>query len=207
MKYDMIVFDLDGTLIDTSKGIFNSVRYAEGKMGFRPIQERFLKEFVGPPPKEMYQKIYGVDEKTAMQATKYHREYGRTKAIYEIEIYDEMEKVLKELRQRGYYLSVATLKQQLIAEKVLEFSNLRQYFDVVVGMDLQETYTKCMTIQKAIEYYATVERSLMIGDTIFDFKGAQEAGVDFIGVTYGFGFKQSQKNMLDLPRDILLICE
>ena len=61
-KYKLIIFDLDGTLLDTSKGIFNSVRYAEKMMGFEPLKDDKLKEFVGPPPKDMYMKDYGISE-------------------------------------------------------------------------------------------------------------------------------------------------
>lgn len=55
-KYELVIFDLDGTLLDTSPGIFNSVRFAEQQMGFTPILDARLKEFVGPPPKSMYMK-------------------------------------------------------------------------------------------------------------------------------------------------------
>ena len=76
----MVVFDLDGTLLDTSPGIFNSVRYAEKELGLVPVREEELKKFLGPPPKEMYKKIHGLDEKTALMAVRKHREYGGTTA-------------------------------------------------------------------------------------------------------------------------------
>ena len=82
-KYQLIIFDLDGTLLDTSPGIYNSVRYAEKQMGFAPIPDEQLREFVGPPPKQMYMRKYGVDEETALAAVRWHREYGREKAVYE----------------------------------------------------------------------------------------------------------------------------
>ena len=120
MKYELIIFDLDGTMLDTSPGIFNSVRYAEKKMGFKPIDENQLASFVGPPPKEMYMKTYNVDEETAMQAAKYHREYGREKAVFEASVYNGIPELLNSLKKSGVKLAVATLKSQTIAEKILK---------------------------------------------------------------------------------------
>lgn len=187
-KYELIIFDLDGTLLDTSKGIFNSVRYAEKEMGFEPIPDERLKEFVGPPPKAMYMQVYNVDEDIASKAAQKHREYGKTKAIYEAEVYPGIVELLRNLKENNYKLAVATLKSQKIAEVILEYYELRQYFDVVIGMDAKETLTKSQTIQMAIEYTKSSQSVLMIGDSRYDFEGAKEVQVDFLGVLYGFGF-------------------
>lgn len=193
MKYKLVIFDLDGTLLDTSRGIFNSVRWAEKKMKFEPIPDVRLREFVGPPPKSMYMKIYGVDEKAGLKAAQYHREYGRTKAIYEAKLYPGIDMLLKTLKKEGYYLAVSTLKSQKIAEVVLKNYNIAEYFDCIVGMDENETLTKCKTIQMAMRKCNVLENVLMIGDSQYDWDGAYEAGIDFIGVTYGFGFSIADK--------------
>lgn len=188
----MVVFDLDGTLLDTSLGIFNSVRYVEKELGLVPVEDEELKRFLGPPPKEMYKKIYCLDEDTAREAVKRHREYGRTSAIFEAKIYDGIIMLLKKLRQSGYLLGVATLKRQEVAEKILEQFGIINFFDIVVGMDEDESYTKCMIIRKAMQHMQA-EEVVMIGDSLYDFEGAQVAGVEFIGVLYGFFFKEGQE--------------
>lgn len=203
MKYELMIFDLDGTLLDTSPGIFNSVRYAEKKMGFEPIPDERLREFVGPPPREMYKKIYGVDEDTALQAAKYHREYGRTKAIYEASVYPGIEETLKILKDAGMKLAVATLKSQKIAENILENFELLQYFDSVVGMDESETMTKYKTILKVIEETETTGKAVMVGDSQYDLDGAEEAGVDFIAVLYGFGFDKNYPGNLRSKTNVI----
>lgn len=189
-KYELIVFDLDGTLLDTSLGIFNSVRYAELEMGFQPIPEEDLKKFVGPPPKTMYQEMYDLDEEMAFEAAKKHREYGRSRGVFEACVYPEMKECLDSLKEQGYHLAVATLKQQKIAEMVLDNFGLSSYFDSIIGMDVDESYTKCQTIQLAIERTRTTKHVLMIGDSKYDYEGAVAAGVDFLGVLYGFGFER-----------------
>lgn len=186
--YELILFDLDGTLLDTSPGIFNSVRYAEAQMGLTPIPDARLREFVGPPPKSMYQSIYGLNEENAFKAAQKHREYGKTKAIYEAQVYPGIRELLAQLKDSGYKLAVATLKAETIARTILEYYGIAEYFDTIVGMDPQETLTKRMTIDLARERTNTTGKSILVGDSIYDHVGAAEAGIDFLGVLYGFGF-------------------
>jgi len=201
-KYNLIIFDLDGTLLDTSEGIYKSVRYAETKMGFLPIDEQKLHFFIGPPPVEMYKKIYGVDDATAQKATSYHREYGRTKAIYEAIPYKNIRFLLAKLCEKSYKLAVATLKQQEIAETLLEMYDLKKYFNIIVGMNAQETYTKSFLIEQAIKKAGTNNAAVMIGDTVYDEAGAREVGIDFISVSYGFGFSNAEA-LCSEPLEIL----
>ena len=121
-------------------------------------------------------------------AAKKHREYGIHKAIYEAKVYPGITKTLGELRAKGVGLAVATLKKQEIAETILRNFGLVDYFRAVVGMDASESLTKSMTIREAMKLMHSSE-AVMIGDTEYDYAGAVEAGVDFIGVLYGFGFR------------------
>jgi phosphoglycolate phosphatase len=203
--YNMVIFDLDGTLLDTSPGIYGSVRFAEQVLGLEPVDNSILYQFAGPPPKEMYKKIYGLSEMSAMEAVNAHRKYGMEKAIYEASVYAGMEDTLKMLRLNGMKLAVATLKQQKIAESVLENFHIYHYFDAIVGMDEAESLTKKETIEKVIEYMGG-SNAVMVGDSEYDYIGASAANVDFIGVLYGFGFHKngsySFKTILQ-PKDLL----
>ena len=200
-KYDLILFDLDGTLIDTSQGIFHSVRYAEKKMGLPPADAEALRFFLGPPPTAMYKKIYGLDDAAAQKATSYHREYGKAKAVYEAVPYAGIELLLKGLREKGYRLAVATLKRQDIAEEILELCGLERYFHEIAGMDEGETYTKARIIERIIGQLGEKTSSLIVGDTVYDEAGAKEAGIAFLGVSYGFGFREGE-GLCACPLDI-----
>lgn len=186
-KYDLVIFDLDGTLLDTSEGIFNSVRYALKEMHLPQISTELLRKFVGPPPKDMYKKIFELSEEKALWAVKKHREYGKEKAIFEAKVYPEIKNVLAKLKKSNFKLACATLKKQDIAEIVLRNFNLIEYFDVVVGMNECESLSKTDTIRIAMENTKS-KTAIMIGDSLYDLEGAKEMSLDFIGVLYGFGF-------------------
>lgn len=205
-NYELVLFDLDGTLLDTSPGIFNSVRYAESQLGLPPIPDERLKEFVGPPPKSMYSRIYGLDEDQALLAAQKHREYGRTRAIYEAEVYPGIPELLAALKAGGHKLAVATLKSETIARTILEYYGIADYFDTIVGMDPAETLTKRMTIDLAKERTCSTGPAILIGDSIYDHTGAVEAGIDFLGVLYGFGFGEGNAypfHTVDNPANVL----
>lgn len=208
-RYETIIFDLDGTLLDTSHGIFNSVRFAESELGLEPVSDEALKGFVGPPPKEMYRKVYGLSEELATEAAKKHREYGKTQAIYEAEEYPNMSNTLKILKDKGFKLAVATLKSQPIAEAVLSIHKMADFFDVIIGMDAKESLTKCQTIELAIEKTNTTGLALMVGDSEYDAIGAQQAKVDFVGASYGFGISASETRfpLIHSPEELLTFVE
>lgn len=193
MKYKLVLFDLDGTLLDTSEGIFYSVRYAEKMMELNPVDDTVLRNFVGPPPKQMYMETYGIDEAVATEATRFHREYGRTRAIYENSLYPGLTELLSLLRNSGVKTGVATLKSQNIAEHVLRIADIFEMFDVVVGMNEDESLSKADTIRICQEITGIKDHTVLVGDSSYDMEGARAATIDFIGVTYGFGFEDDDK--------------
>lgn len=203
-KYNVVLFDLDGTLLDTSPGIFNSVRFAESQMEFQPISDNKLKSFVGPPPIESYMNNYGVSHEKAVEATKFHRQYGAENGIYEAKVYEGIPELLAQLKDKGYKLGVCTLKRQDIAEKVLNNFELLHYFDTVVGIDNQESLTKADTINIALDNlnYSDKSKVVLIGDSMYDADGADKANIDFIGVTYGFGLQKDAEYIFDVIENI-----
>ena len=89
--YDIILFDLDGTLSDSGPGIMRSVRYALAKFGITEESEEKLRRFVGPPMIESYQRFCGFSHEQAVQALAYYREDYLSGAIYMNTPYEGME--------------------------------------------------------------------------------------------------------------------
>lgn len=191
-KYEFIIFDLDGTLADTSPGILNSIRYAQKMMDLPPITLEQMYSHVGPPMEESYHRNFGLTGEMLKKAVAYHKEYAMKQGYKEIKLYDGIEELLSALKNSGYKTAVATLKAHSTALKIFESLNMTDKFDVIKGVDSENPMTKAQLLQYCIDVLnVQKEKSLLIGDSIYDAKGAEEVGIDFLAVTYGFGFKKA----------------
>ncbi|WP_449621681.1 HAD hydrolase-like protein [Robertmurraya sp. Marseille-Q9965] len=194
MKYSTIIFDLDGTLLDTSEGIMVGASYTVQKLGIAELTMDQQKSFIGPPLLESFMRECGLTKNEAEIAVSLYRERYQKKGLYEAKHYHQMEELLFLLKKKGFKLAVATLKMDRFAKEILEYFGLLHYFDSINGIDEKDTLSKKDIIQlclKEIEEY-DYSKVVLIGDSIFDAIGAKEAGIDFIGVTYGFGFKAKE---------------
>ena len=190
MNYKYILFDLDGTLTDPKVGITKSVQYALAKYNIQVESLDDLEKFIGPPLKESFMEFYSFDEEKAVQAIEYYREYFRDKGIFENEVYEGIPNLLRELKSRGFIVAVATSKPTVFAEIIVEHFNLKEYFDIVAGSNLDGTRTsKSEVISYVIDELGidNLEEVIMIGDRKHDVIGAQRNNIDSIGVLYGYG--------------------
>lgn len=195
-SYRYFLFDLDGTLVDSSIGITNSVRYALGKYGIEEPDRSRLYRFIGPPLTYSFREFYGFSEETCWEAVEYYREYYKKKGIYENRVYEGIEVLLKQLIGQGKELIVATSKPEVFAREIIRFHHLDSYFQYVAGMELDGGRgTKAEVIEYALCACKIVsrEKTLMIGDRRYDVEGAHKVGVDCMGVLYGFGSRKELK--------------
>lgn len=118
--YDVILFDLDGTLTDSGLGITNSVAYSLKKFGIEIDDRTELYKFIGPPLRESFEKYYGFSPEEAGKAVEYYREYYTDKGLFENTVYEGIEELLKEIRDSGKRAIVATSKPEVFAKRILE---------------------------------------------------------------------------------------
>lgn len=192
-----ILFDLDGTLTDSSQGIINSLKYALKAYNICDYDEKMLDMFLGPPLLEVFQVHFGFDKTKALEAVEVYREYFREKGIFENRLYEGIETMLKSLAADGRQLILATSKAEVFAIKILEHFNIQQYFSVVAGSNLDGTRIhKDEVIHYALEKAGITDKcsALMVGDRKYDILGAKEAGLDSIGVLYGYGNREEFEN-------------
>ena len=191
MKKTKILFDLDGTIIEPSQGIFQSVNYAMEKMNRIKLSNETLKTFVGPPLEESFVSL-GMSLKEAKEAISYYRVFYRETGIYLFIAYEGIEEVLTTLSKNNQ-LYLATSKPELFAKVILESLNYSQYFTGIYGANLEGTRSKkADVIRHAFKESNIVERNqvVMIGDRKHDIIGAVENNIESIGVLYGFGDKE-----------------
>ena len=193
--HTVIIFDLDGTLLNTSPGIFATANYTMKKLGFDELPESQLRKFVGPPLAACFRIACGLEEHLIEQACSIYREGYAKGAMYRASAYEGIVEMLETLRSRGLTLLVATLKHEDMARKILERKGLIQYFTSVHGSDSQGALTKKDIILNALKAInkASGPDVLMVGDTPHDMDGARDAGVNFLAVDWGFGYHKGER--------------
>lgn len=189
-KYNVILFDLDGTITDPGIGITNSVAYALKKHGITVEDRAELYKFIGPPLHLSFEEYYGLD---GQQAVEEYREYYRDKGIYENVVYSGVEAMLKKLNEAGKKVILATSKPEIFAREILRYFNLADYFYYAAGANLDGTLTdKAEVIAYALAEGGVTDKStvLMVGDRKHDIIGAKKNGIDSMGVLYGYGSRE-----------------
>ena len=185
-----ILFDLDGTLTDSSEGITRSIQYALQELG-RPVPAKEdLYPCIGPPLLASFLDRLGIETETeAEQAVTLYRKRYVKKGHIESKVYDNIFATLDELKQQGHTLFVATAKPYVQAVPILEHLKLASYFEKIYGSELngrnQEKTDPIAAILK--EQNLPPERTIMVGDRKYDMRGARKNKVLPIGVSYGFG--------------------
>jgi len=189
-SYDVILFDLDGTLTDSSPGIINSIIHALKKYNIEVKDKTQLRKFLGPPLHESFAEFYGFDAEKAMEAVSFYREYFSTKGLLENDVYDEITDMLCELADKGKRLILATSKPQPFTDRIMQHFDLAKYFECIAGLNMDGTRSKkAEVIAYALNKCNITDKSkaVMIGDREHDIIGASAVGIDSIGVEYGYG--------------------
>lgn len=189
MKKTTILFDLDGTLVNTGEGVTKSVQYALEQFGIRETDPKTLERFIGPPLLDSFQREYGFSIEQSKEAVAFFRKRYETTGVYECELYPQVEQTLQTLQEQGFSVSVASSKREESCQLILEHFQIARYFKLIGGarFDLG-TSTKIQVLENVLERLGIQDRSqvVLIGDTRYDAIGAKEAGIGCIGITYGF---------------------
>lgn len=188
-----VLFDLDGTLTDSSPGITNSVAYALRKLGVEPPPREKLYPFIGPPLKWSFRHYYGFDEDRCADAVRYYREYFTAGGLFENAVYPGIPEALERLRAAGKRLCVATSKPEEFSVKIVEHFGLDRYFEAVCGAAMDESRTeKAQVLRYALDRLGIPpEACLMVGDREHDVLGAREAAsIPCLGVLWGYGSRE-----------------
>ncbi len=193
-KYDYVIFDFDGTVVDTGEGILKSLQYSFKEMGREVPDLNDLKKFIGPPIYYSYTTFYGVsEEEVGMYITKYRERY-KVKGIYECELYEGMVELLDSLKAKGIKIGIASSKPQHLIYSVADYLKITDKFDAIVGVKIDDSNhsSKTQLILDAMSEMGATNKAkvLMVGDRMFDLDGAAGAGVDSCGAIWGYGSEE-----------------
>ena len=206
-----ILFDLDGTITDSSEGITGCVSYALSTLGIKEDNQDVLRKYIGPPLDEGFANNHGLNKQDALKAVAAYRERYKDIGIYENILFDGIKEMLFGLREDGYVIALATCKPEIYVPRILEYFNIAHLFDIAVGSELEggkrrhkddvilEVLYQIIDKYKlnpdnakknSTEYDALLSDvkayALMIGDRKDDILGAKSVGISSMGVRYGF---------------------
>lgn len=188
--WDIILWDLDGTLTDPKLGITKSVQYALAHLGIKETNLEKLTAFIGPPLIESFSRFYDMDSTTAQRAVELYREYFAKSGIFENQLIDGIPDLLNDLSRSKKTMYVATSKPTVFATQIVQHFGIAGYFRSVMGSNLDHTRTDKSEV---IEYVLSFLHQhppkdiVMIGDRKHDVLGARQNGIDSIAVEFGYG--------------------
>ena len=214
IKYKYILFDLDGTISESAVGIRESLEYAIAKLG-KPVPD--LSDYtlyIGPPLLDTFKNLCHFSEEVSREGVEIYRGYYDEKGKFANKAYSGVKELLESIKAQGCKVAVCSSKYETFAKEIIVILGLEKYFDAVCGSTLDGSRKdKKDLIPYAVESLGgnietDREKVVMIGDTYFDARGAVQTGVDFIGVTYGYGSIEQMKadgavNLAATPSDIL----
>ena len=190
-KFDYVIFDFDGTVVDTGEGILKSLQYSFTEMGREAPPMEDLKKFIGPPVYYSYTHFYGVSEDEVGDYIRKYRERYKEKGIYESKLYDGMKELLVSLKEKGVKLGIASSKPEHLIYDVADYLGVTDLFDTIVGVKVDDSNhsTKAGLVLEAAKNLGASDKNkvLMVGDRKFDIDGAAGAGVKSCGALWGYG--------------------
>ena len=196
-RFNYVIFDFDGTVVDTGEGILKSLQYSFEKMGREIPDLNDLKKFIGPPIYYSYTHFYNVSEDEVGDYIKKYRERYTEKGIYECELYKGFPEVIDTLRSNGIKVGIASSKPERLIYNVADYLKITDKFDAIVGVKIDDSNhsTKtCLVLDSMTKLGATDKsRVLMVGDRCFDIDRAKGAEVKSCGVLWGYGSEEEFK--------------
>lgn len=196
-QYNTILFDLDGTLVDSGLGITNSVIYALNQLGIQNVERTELYKFIGPPLINAFMEYYGFTKKQAQEALAHYRVFYNKKGIYQNTVYNGVKEMLETLKKNGKKIILATSKPEVMALTVLQNCDLLKFFDCITGATLDEKLCeKPDIIAYALKRNNITDLggAIMVGDRHHDIEGAKVNKIASVGVLYGYGSLEELKN-------------
>ena len=204
MAFDLFVFDLDGTLIDSRLDLALSVNAVRANFGMAPLENEVIFSHVGNGAPVLIQKSLGpgVSAETAEEGLQFFYSYYREHMLDNTLLYPGVRETLDELLAQGKRMAVLTNKPVRFSEGIINGLGLSKHFVRVYGgnsFDSKKPDPEGLRYLMK-EFYVAARRALMVGDSYVDVQTARNAGVPCCGVTYGL----QPESFREYPPDLLI---
>lgn len=188
----LLLFDLDGTLIDSQRGIFACITHAFTDMGVAVPPVAQLRRWIGPPLRTSFPECLGNDPARIEEAVRRYRQRYLDIGWRELDVYPGIPDALEHLAEAGHQLAIVTAKPQEQAERVVEHLPFARHIRRIYGAPEDSTdHGKIERIAQALtELGSAAADTAMIGDRRYDMEGAVANKVLAVGVSWGFGDRE-----------------
>ncbi len=198
-----IIFDMDGTLIDSSKAITNSVNFVRSNIGLPPLPIETVTKNINKPDADLPKIFYNTDTYEQKHRELFLKHYHE-ECIKNIEIYEGIYELLETL-SKDFTLNIATNASDFFAKKMLKHLNILDFFTSIKGRNNVNNVKPHPEIIETIlkETNHDKKESLFIGDSEKDSLTAKNAKIDFIFVSWGFGKNLGDEKIANHPKELL----
>jgi phosphoglycolate phosphatase len=185
-QYELLIFDWDGTLMDSERKIVNCFQAALCDVGLRPIDDDRIRGIIGLGLKEAMEELLpGEDEITRTKVSDAYREHFLVKDQTEMPMFPGVVDGIKHLSNR-FKLAVATGKARRGLNRVLNGHELEHMFQVTRCADEAISKPHPLMLEQILQVTGIdADRALMVGDSTFDLQMANNVGMDALAVSYG----------------------
>ena len=190
LHYDAILFDVDGTLIDSAPGILHTLAEVFQSMGV-DVTGLDLRRYLGPPLRKSFGEHF-TDPAKIEEATRRYRTSYAVRGSHDCAAYPGAAQMLQRLKEAGLVLCTATSKPTQVVTPILEEQGLAPYFDFIGGASMDESRDTKTEVVRYVLSQPVLEgkRVLMVGDRNDDMRGAADCGLDAAGALYGYGSRE-----------------
>ena len=205
MKYRLIIFDWDGTLMDSLDKIVLCMQQAAQKVEIPVPNEAAVKNIIGLSLEKAAERLFPllsiVKQQALMDA---YREQYHANQYIETPFYNGIAEMLINLQQRGYRLAVATGKGRIGLDRMIAKTNTANLFSATICADEANSKPDPLMIELLLKKLSfSASKAIMIGDSIYDLEMAANAGIDSLGVSYGV---HSPEQLLKAKPKAILDC-
>ncbi len=187
MQKKLIIFDMDGTILDSSKSITKSINFVRNELGLSPFSVEKITKLINMPDQDL-PKLFYEDIKPYSECRKIFEKHYHENCIKDMRLYNGIRELLRELN-RDFLLAVATNAYEMFAKKMLEHLEINNYFEMIVGSD---TIGARKPDPKVIQYILNTlnineKEALFVGDSLKDEQAAKNANIKYIFADWGYG--------------------
>ncbi len=204
----IVIFDMDGTLIDSKKDITISVNYVRRvNHGLPPLSEEFIVDAINKKERNLAFLFYGTKEYEERDRELFEKHY-HNQCIEHASLYDGVQETLELLHANAVLMGVATNAPTKFAKRMLEHLKIADYFVKIVGADKAKPKPDpdmVLQILSACNYEPQSDKAWMVGDNPKDIEVAKRSGIEAIYATWGFQSEVAWPLRANHPKDIVKI--